>query len=73
MGLKEDLLKVVEAEVKKQVEEHCGELVAAVLAKIEEAIPGGLDNAVLEALKPQLSEIAKAQLLKLADKISADV
>lgn len=48
-------------------------VVDAVLAKIEALIPGKLDDAILEKLKPEAEADVLKLLLGLADKISEDV
>lgn len=71
MGMKEDVLAMLEAAVKKLVEDNCDAVVAGAVKALEDAIPGDIDNAILEAAKAKIQEAIKAELLKLVDKISA--
>jgi len=73
MGIKEDILKLIEVQLKAAVESHSDSTADLLLNKLKEAIPGQIDDAIIEAAKPQLKAAVKAELLKLVDKISAEV
>lgn len=72
MALKDDLLVWVEVSLKKEIELKADGVVDALLAKLEEQTPGWLDT-LIEAQKAGIKASFKAELLKLADKISANV
>lgn len=73
MNLGDQIKAVVEAQVKAVVEKECDKVVDALLQKIIDLREGGIEDAVVLAMKPKLQPLVKAELLKLADKISADV
>lgn len=84
MGLKEEAQKVIdglleqgkiqlELAVEKEINDKCDEVVEKILQKIADAIPGGLDNVVIEAAKPKVKEELKKLLLSQAEKISDKV
>lgn len=77
MDLKEELKKAleamapqIEAAVKAGIEAKCDEGVDFLIGKLEDLIPGGFDNVLLEAGKPKIKADFKAFLLAQADKIS---
>lgn len=73
MSLKDQVLPLVEAEVKSLIVGHSDEMVEALVKEVESLIPGSIDDMLLEPLKPKIEAIVKEQLLKLADKISPAV
>ena len=66
----EKLLPLLEVEVEKIIEANCDKAVDALVMKLEELIPGSIDNLVLEAAKPELKKVVKVALLAQAEKIS---
>lgn len=73
MNLAEQIKMLVETQVKAVVEKECDKVTDALLQKIVDIRPGGIEDAVVLALKPQIQPLVKAELLKLADKISDQV
>lgn len=67
------LLAHVEVAVEKAVEAKSDALVEMVLKEITVRIPGGLDDAAAEVIKPELKVKVKAFLLAQAEKISPEV
>jgi hypothetical protein len=65
-------LPAIEKAVEAAIDAKSDAIVAGVLAKLAELIPGKLDDIALEAAKPELQKIVKAELLKQANKIDGD-
>ena len=70
MKLSEQILELIETQVQAAIEANSDALMNAVLNKMKELIPGQIDDAIIEAAKPQVLPVVKAELLKLADKIN---
>ena len=70
--MKEQILAAIEVAVEKAIESKSDEVVDQLLLKIEEKTPGWLD-ALIEGKKAEIKAALKAELLKLAEKISDKV
>ena len=70
MTLKEEALSAVEVAVEKLIEAKADLAIDALLKKVEELIPGALDDAIIESQKPKIKQFIKDALLKEAEKIS---
>lgn len=70
MKLNEQILELIETQVQAAVMSQSDVVMNSVLNKLKEVIPGQIDDALIEAAKPQILPIVKAELLKLADKIN---
>lgn len=55
--------------VKNQIAVGCDAALDEAFAKLKAAIPGSIDDSIIEMVAPKLKELAKAELLALADKI----
>lgn len=73
MELGEKIKALIEVELEKLIEAKSDAVVSALLAELAKAIPGKLDDLALEAVKPQLLPVIKAELLKQVEKISEEV
>lgn len=73
MGLKEEGVDAAEIAVKAALNEKCDAIVAATLEEVKKMIPGQWDDALLESMKSNIQSVVKAELLKLAEKISPRV
>lgn len=73
MDLGEKVKALVEVELEKAIEAKSDAVVNALLAELAKAIPGQLDDVMIEAAKPKLLPVVKAELLKLVEKISKEV
>lgn len=80
MVTKELLAKLVaglapqlEVAIEGLIVKHLDQVVDQVVLKITEAIPGTLDNVLLESAKPKIKEELKKVLLAQAEKISVEV
>jgi hypothetical protein len=73
MSFKEEALAALEVAVEKLIEAKCDEAVEAAFKKIEEVIPGEIDNMILEKVKPEAKAELKKILLAQAEKISDKV
>ena len=69
----EQALPAIEIAVEKLIEARCDEAVDAAFKKIEEAIPGSIDDMILEKVKPEAKAELKKFLLVQAEKISDKV
>lgn len=65
----QEVLAAVEIAVEKAVAEKAEVIVEKVIEALAKAIPGQLDDMLLQTVKPQAQALVKAELLKLADKI----
>lgn len=72
MDLKENALAGIEIALEKAIEAKSDEVVEQIILKIEEKTPGWLD-ALIEGKKEEIKVAIKAELLKLAEKISDKV
>ena len=68
--MKEEILKQLELAIEKLINDKCDLAVDAGLNKLMEVIPGKIDDVMIEAAKPKIKEVMKAELLKQAEKIS---
>lgn len=73
MDLGDKVKALVEVELEKLIEAKSNDLVSLALAELAKAIPGQLDDVMIEAVKPMLLPVVKAELLKLVEQISKDV
>lgn len=69
----EQALPAIEIAVEKLIEARCDEAVDATFKKIEELIPGMIDDVILEKVKPEAKVELKKVLLAQAEKISDKV
>lgn len=69
----EQALPAIEIAVEKLIEARCDEAVDAAFKKIEELIPGMIDDVILEKVKPEAKVELKKVLLAQAEKISDKV
>jgi hypothetical protein len=72
-AVEEIILPQLEIEVEKQIAAKADGVVEWVLAKIMEAIPGKIDDALIEGKKAAIKDAVKALLLAQAEKISDKV
>lgn len=68
--MKEEILKQLELALENLINYKCDLAVEMAVVKLQELIPGKLDDLALEAIKPKLKEVMKDILLKQAEKIS---
>lgn len=68
-----EVLSAVEPAVVQIIETKSDALVDYLVGKLTAMIPGNLDNALAETVKPQLKSEAKKFLLAQADKIDGEV
>lgn len=73
MALADVLKAEVEKLLKAAVEANSDMLVDKAFEALEKAIPGQIDDAILEAAKPSAKVAIKEALLKLVDQISDQV
>lgn len=71
MKLGEQILEMIETQVQAAVEAQAEPLMASLLDEVKKLIPGGIDDAIIDSMKPTILPVVKAELLKLADKINA--
>lgn len=71
--MKDELLVAIELAVEKVIEAKSDVFADSLLAKLAESIPGQLDDAIIEKVKPQVKEELKKFLLGQAEKISDKV
>lgn len=72
-AVEEIILPQLEIEVEKQIAAKADGVVDLVLAKIMEAIPGKIDDTLIEGKKAAIKDAVKALLLAQAEKISDKV
>jgi hypothetical protein len=73
MGLKDEVLAMVESAVKQAIEANSDKVVESAIVALEGALKSQLATDLLESVKAKVEEAIKAQLLALADKISPAV
>lgn len=73
MEMKEEALAAAEISLELFVEKAFEPVVDGLLEELKKAIPGQVDDAVIEMVKPSLKPIAKKLLLEQIEKISEKV
>jgi hypothetical protein len=74
MDVKAEVLKMLEVYLEKFVQgEKFDALLLTLKAELEKAIPGQIDDLVLEAVFPKLMPLLKVALLKEIEKLSQEV
>jgi hypothetical protein len=63
------ILAILEVEVEKYINTKADELLDKGFESLKKAIPGTIDDVILETVKPAVKAEAKKAVLKLADKI----
>lgn len=71
MNLGEQILEMVEEQVKSAVDQQAEPLMNALLDQLAKVIPGGIDDAIIAGAKPVILPVVKAELMKLAEKINS--
>jgi len=72
--IKKEVLKQLELYLEKMLQDEKMDLLLNSLkVQLEAAIPGQIDNLILEAVFPKLMPIMKAEILKLVESISKEV
>ena len=68
-----EVKKQLELLLEKGLEQYHDQVMTKALEEIKKAIPGIIDDMAIEAIKPKLMEVSKAEFAKLIEKISEEV